>query len=84
LDSDADISETASGDHQAFERIVIAHQDRVFAHLGRMGLDSRMAEGLAGDIAPIPPQLFHKSSPRHQRRISVGEWLNWPPITRLQ
>jgi RNA polymerase sigma-70 factor (ECF subfamily) len=47
LDSDADISESAGGDHQAFERIVVAHQNRVFAYLGRMGLDSAMAEDVA-------------------------------------
>jgi RNA polymerase sigma-70 factor (ECF subfamily) len=47
LDHDADISETARGDHLAFGRIVAAHQDRVFAYLGRMGLNSAMAEDVA-------------------------------------
>jgi RNA polymerase sigma-70 factor, ECF subfamily len=47
LDRDADISETAKGDHLAFGRIVVAHQDRIFAYLGRMGLDSAMAEDVA-------------------------------------
>jgi RNA polymerase sigma-70 factor, ECF subfamily len=47
LDCDADISETAGGDHLAFGRIVVAHQDRIFAYLGRMGLDSAMAEDVA-------------------------------------
>jgi RNA polymerase sigma-70 factor, ECF subfamily len=47
LDRDADISETARGDHLAFRRIVVAHQDRIFAYLGRMGLDSAMAEDVA-------------------------------------
>lgn len=47
LGSDADISETARGDHLAFGRIVAAHQDRIFAYLGRMGLDSAMAEDVA-------------------------------------
>jgi RNA polymerase sigma-70 factor (ECF subfamily) len=47
LDRDADIDETAKGDHLAFGRIVVAHQDRVFAYLGRMGLDSAMAEDVA-------------------------------------
>jgi len=47
LDCDADISETARGDHLAFGRIVVAHQDRIFAYLGRMGLDSAMAEDVA-------------------------------------
>src|ERR1700731_4602167 len=47
LDCDTDISEAARGDHLAFGRIVIAHQDRIFAYLGRMGLDSAMAEDVA-------------------------------------
>jgi RNA polymerase sigma-70 factor, ECF subfamily len=47
LDRDADISETAKGDHLAFGRIVVAHQDRIFGYLGRMGLDSATAEDIA-------------------------------------
>ena len=47
MDCDADISETARGDHLAFGRIVVAHQNRIFAYLGRMGLDSAMAEDVA-------------------------------------
>lgn len=47
MDCDADIGETARGDHLAFTRIVVAHQDRIFAFLGRMGLDSAMAEDVA-------------------------------------
>ena len=47
MDRDADISETAKGDQRAFGRIVVAHQDRVFAYLGRMGLDSATAEDIA-------------------------------------
>ena len=49
MDCDADISETARGDHLAFGRIVVAHQDRIFAYLGRMGLDRAMAEDVAQD-----------------------------------
>jgi RNA polymerase sigma-70 factor, ECF subfamily len=49
LDRDADISETAKGDHRAFGRIVVAHQDLVFAFLGRMGLDSATVEDIAQD-----------------------------------
>jgi RNA polymerase sigma-70 factor (ECF subfamily) len=47
LVSDADISKTAEGDHLAFGRIVLRHQDRIFAYLGRMGLDSATAEDIA-------------------------------------
>jgi RNA polymerase sigma-70 factor (ECF subfamily) len=47
LDCDADISETAKGDHLAFGRIVVAHQGLIFAYLGRMGLDSATAEDVA-------------------------------------
>jgi RNA polymerase sigma-70 factor, ECF subfamily len=42
LERDADIS-----DHLAFGRIAVAHQDRIFAYLGRMGLDSATAEDIA-------------------------------------
>jgi RNA polymerase sigma-70 factor, ECF subfamily len=47
LDRDADISEAAQGDHLAFGRIVVAQQGRVFAYLGRMGLDPATAEDIA-------------------------------------
>ena len=47
MDCEGDISETAKGNHLAFGRIVVAHQDRIFAYLGRMGLDSAMAEDVA-------------------------------------
>jgi RNA polymerase sigma-70 factor (ECF subfamily) len=47
LDRSADICETARGDHWAFGRIVVAHQGRIFAYLGRMGLDSATAEDIA-------------------------------------
>ena len=47
MDCNADISQTAKGDHLAFGRIVVAHQDRIFAYLGRMGLDSATAEDIA-------------------------------------
>ena len=47
MDCDADISEAARGDHLAFGRIVVAHQDHIFAYLGRMGLDRAMAEDVA-------------------------------------
>ena len=43
MDCDADIIETARGDHPAFGRIVVAHQDRIFAYLRMLGLDSAMA-----------------------------------------
>jgi len=47
LARDADISETAKGDHLAFGRIVAAHQNRIFAYLGRIGLDGATAEDIA-------------------------------------
>ena len=47
MDCDADIGETARGDDLAFGRIVVAHQGRIFAYLGRMGLDGAMAEDVA-------------------------------------
>ena len=47
MECNADIRETAKGDHLAFGRIVVAHQDRIFAYLGRMGLDRATAEDVA-------------------------------------
>jgi RNA polymerase sigma factor (sigma-70 family) len=49
LELDADIRKTARGDHSAFGRIVEAYQGRIFAYLGRMGLDSTTAEDIAQD-----------------------------------
>jgi len=49
LELDADIRKTARGDYLAFGRIVEAHQGRIFAYLGRMGLDSATAEDVAQD-----------------------------------
>jgi RNA polymerase sigma-70 factor, ECF subfamily len=49
LEPDADIRKTALGDHSAFGRIVEAYQGRIFAYLGRMGLDSTTAEDIAQD-----------------------------------
>ena len=47
MECNADIREAAKGDHLAFGRIVVAHQDRIFAYLGRMGLDRATAEDVA-------------------------------------
>jgi RNA polymerase sigma-70 factor, ECF subfamily len=47
LDIDADICKVARGDHPAFGRVVEAHQHRIFAYLGRMGLDRASAEDIA-------------------------------------
>jgi RNA polymerase sigma-70 factor (ECF subfamily) len=49
LELDADIRKTARGDHSAFGRIVEAYQGRIFAYLGRMGLDRTTAEDIAQD-----------------------------------
>jgi RNA polymerase sigma-70 factor (ECF subfamily) len=49
LDIDADIYKAARGDHAAFGRIVEAYQDRLFAYLGRMGIDRANAEDIAQD-----------------------------------
>lgn len=47
MDIDTDIGMTAAGDHAAFARIVAAYQGRIFAYLGRMGLDRASAEDIA-------------------------------------
>ncbi len=49
MDIDADIFKAARGDHVAFGRVVEAHQDRLFAYLGRMGIDRVNAEDIAQD-----------------------------------
>ena len=49
LDSHADVCKAARGDHQAFGRIVEAYQGRIFAYLGRMGIDRTTAEDIAQD-----------------------------------
>jgi RNA polymerase sigma-70 factor (ECF subfamily) len=41
------MGDCARGDHGAFRRVVAAHQSRVFAYLGRMGLDRASAEDVA-------------------------------------
>ena len=47
MDPDADISKCARGDHQAFGRVVVAHQHKIFGYLGRMGFDCAAAEDIA-------------------------------------
>lgn len=42
-----DIERTARGDVAAYRRVVEAHQTRVFALLGRMGLDKASADDIA-------------------------------------
>lgn len=46
---EAAVRQTARGDHHAFGRIVEAHQRRIFAYLGRMGIDRATAEDIAQD-----------------------------------
>jgi RNA polymerase sigma-70 factor (ECF subfamily) len=64
LDRDADIRETSNGDHRAFGRIVVAHQCRIFAYLGRMGLDSATAEDIAQETFLRVWQHAGKYNPR--------------------
>jgi RNA polymerase sigma-70 factor, ECF subfamily len=64
LERDADISETAKGNHLAFSRIVVAHQDRIFGYLGRMGLDSATAEDIAQETFLRIWQHAGKYNPR--------------------
>ena len=49
MDTDADIRATAHGDHQAFGRVVAVHQGRIFAFLGRMGINRAAADDIAQD-----------------------------------
>jgi RNA polymerase sigma-70 factor, ECF subfamily len=47
LEAQSDIAGAAKGDTRAFARIVAAEQGRLFAFLGRMGLDAGTAEDIA-------------------------------------
>jgi RNA polymerase sigma-70 factor (ECF subfamily) len=72
LDCDADISEAARGDHLAFGRIVVAHQDRIFAYLGRMGLDSAMAEDVAQETFL---RVWRHAGKYNTRLCSLTTWI---------
>ena len=72
MDCDADISKTARGDHLAFGRIVVAHQDRIFAYLGRMGLDSAMAEDIAQETFL---RVWRHAGKYNSRRGSLTTWI---------
>jgi RNA polymerase sigma-70 factor, ECF subfamily len=49
LDSTSDLCKAASGDADAFGRLIEAQQARVFGFLGRMGLDAATSEDIAQD-----------------------------------
>jgi RNA polymerase sigma-70 factor (ECF subfamily) len=72
LDCNADISETARGDHLAFGRIVVAHQDRIFAYLGRIGLDSTVAEDVAQETFL---RVWRHAGKYNSRLGSLTSWI---------
>ena len=72
MDHDADISETAKGDHLAFGRIVVAQQDRIFAYLGRMGLDTGTAEDIAQETFL---RVWRHAGKYNPRLGSVTTWI---------
>ena len=72
MDCDADISETARGDHLAFGRIVVAHQDKIFAYLGRMGLDSVVAEDVAQETFL---RVWRHAAKYNSRLGSLTTWI---------
>ena len=72
MDRDADISETAKGDHLAFGRVVVAHQDRIFAYLGRMGLDGATAEDIAQEAFL---RVWRHAGKFNPRRGSLTTWI---------
>jgi RNA polymerase sigma-70 factor (ECF subfamily) len=72
VDCNADISATAKGDHAAFDRIVVAHQDRIFAYLGRMGLDRAMAEDVAQETFL---RVWRHAGKYNARLGSLATWM---------
>ena len=72
MEYDGDIGKTAGGDHLAFGRIVVAHQDRIFAYLGRMGLDSAMAEDVAQETFL---RVWRHAGKYNSRRGSLATWI---------
>ena len=72
MEIDADISKAARGDHHAFGRIVEAYQGRIFAYLGRMGLDRATAEDIAQDTFL---RLWRNASQFNPRHSSLTTWI---------
>jgi RNA polymerase sigma-70 factor (ECF subfamily) len=69
---DSDISRTAAGDHVAFGRVVEAHQGKVFAFLGRMGLDRMTAEDIAQETFL---RLWRSAGQFDAKRASPATWI---------
>ena len=72
MDSDSDIGRTARGDHLAFGRIVAAHQARVFAYLGRMGLDRTTAEDIAQEAFL---RVWRNAGQFNPKLASLSTWI---------
>jgi RNA polymerase sigma-70 factor (ECF subfamily) len=72
LEIDADICKTARGDHLAFGRIVEAHQSKIFAYLGRMGLDRATAEDIAQDTFL---RVWRNASQYNPKLGSLTTWI---------
>jgi RNA polymerase sigma-70 factor (ECF subfamily) len=72
LDIDADVTKTAYGDHLAFGRIVEAHQRKIFAYLGRMGIDRATAEDIAQDTFL---RVWRNAGQFNPKRGSLATWI---------
>ena len=72
MEIDADIGKAARGDHMAFGRVVEAHQHRIFAYLGRMGLDRASAEDIAQDTFL---RVWRHASRFNQSYGSLATWI---------
>ena len=72
MDINSDISQAARGDHNAFGRIVQVHQGKIFAFLGRMGLDSATAEDIAQETFL---RLWRNANQFDPKRSNLTTWI---------
>ena len=69
---DAAVRQAARGDHHAFGRIVEAHQGKIFAYLGRMGIDRATAEDIAQDTFL---RVWRNAGEFNPKRGSLTTWI---------
>jgi RNA polymerase sigma-70 factor (ECF subfamily) len=66
------MARAAAGDHVAFRRVVEAHQGRIFAYLGRMGLDGATAEDIAQETFL---RLWRHAREFDAKRARLATWI---------
>ncbi len=72
MDSTTNLCKTANGDAAAFERLVTAHQARVFGFLGRMGLDAATTEDIAQETFL---RVWRSAKSYDPRRGAASTWI---------